>query len=52
MTEEPISPEKRLGILFLCRLGGGDYYYIITEMVGRGVATVKFHHTGSVQCAF
>ena len=41
VTEEPISPEERLGIC-LYRLGRGDYYYTIAEMVGRGVATVSF----------
>ena len=40
VTEEPISPEERLGIC-LYRLGRGDYYYTIAEMVGRGVATVN-----------
>ena len=40
VTEEPISPEERLGIC-LYRLGRGDYYYTIAEMVGRGVATVS-----------
>ena len=40
LTEEPISPEERLGIC-LYRLGRGDYYYTIAEMVGRGVSTVS-----------
>ena len=40
VTEEPISPEERLGIC-LYRLGRGDYCYTIAEMVGRGVATVS-----------
>ena len=40
VTEEPISPEERLGIC-LYRLGRGDQYYTIAEMVGRGVATVS-----------
>ena len=42
VTEEPISPEERLGIC-LYRLGRGDYYYTIAEMVGRGVATSEKH---------
>lgn len=40
VTEELISPEERLGIC-LYRLGRGDYYYTIAEMVGRGVTTVS-----------
>lgn len=40
VTEEPISPEERLGIC-LYRLGRGDCYYTIAEMVGRGVTTVS-----------
>ena len=40
VTEEPISPEERLGIC-LYRLGRGDYFYTIAEMVGRGVSTVN-----------
>ena len=40
VTEEPISPEERLGIC-LYRLGRGDYYYTIAEMVGRGLSTVN-----------
>lgn len=40
VTEEPISPEERLGIC-LYRLGRGDYYYTISEMVARGVSTVN-----------
>ena len=39
ITEVPISPECRLAIC-LYRLGRGDYYYTISEMVGVGVATV------------
>ena len=39
ITEEPISPEERLGIC-LYRLARGDYHFTIAEMVGRGVATV------------
>ena len=39
LTEEPISPEMRLGIC-LFRLGRGDYYYTIAELTGLGVATV------------
>ena len=41
VTEEAILPEERLGIC-LYRLGRGDYYNTIAEMVGRGVATVSF----------
>ena len=40
VTEEPISPEERLGIC-LYRLGRGDYYYTIAEMVGRGLSAVN-----------
>ena len=40
VTEEPISPEERLGIC-LYRLGRGDQHYTIAEMVGRGVATAS-----------
>ena len=40
VTEEPISPEERLGIC-LYRLGRGDYYYTTAEMVGRGLSTVN-----------
>ncbi|CAB3985226.1 Hypothetical predicted protein [Paramuricea clavata] len=40
VTEEPISPEERLGIC-LYRLGRGDYFYTIAEMVGRGISTVS-----------
>ena len=40
VTEEPISPEERLGIC-LYTLGRGDYYYTIAEMLGRGVASVS-----------
>ena len=40
VTEEPISPEERLGIC-LPLLGRGGYYYTIAEMVRRGVATVS-----------
>ena len=40
VTEEPISPEERLGIC-LYRLDRGDYYYTIAEMVGRGLSTVN-----------
>lgn len=39
VTEEPVSPELRLAIC-LYRLGRGDYYYTIAEMVGLGVSTV------------
>ena len=35
-----ISPDERLAICFY-RLGRGDYYYRIAEMVGRGVSTVS-----------
>ena len=40
LTEGPISPEERLAIC-LYRLGRGDYFYTIAEMVGRGVSTVS-----------
>ena len=40
VREEPILPEERLGIC-LYRLRRGDYYYIIAEMIGRGVITVS-----------
>ena len=40
VSEEPISPECRLGIC-LYRLARGDYFYTIAEMVGLGVAIVK-----------
>ena len=40
MTEEPISPECRLGIC-LYRLGRGDYLYTIAEMAGIGVSTTS-----------
>mgnify|MGYP000025959939 FL=1 len=40
VTEDPISPDKRLAIC-LYRLGRGDYFYTIAEMVGRGVSTVS-----------
>ena len=33
LTEDPISPDERLAIC-LYRLGRGDYYYTIAEMVG------------------
>ena len=36
ITEVPISPECRLAIC-LYRLGRGDYYYTISEMVGVGL---------------
>ena len=39
VTEDPISPELRLG-LCLYRLGRGDYLYTIAEMAGVGVSTV------------
>ena len=39
VSEDPISPECRLGIC-LYRLGRGDYYYTIAEMAGLGVSTV------------
>lgn len=38
INEDPISPECRLGIC-LYRMGRGDYYYTISEMVGLGVST-------------
>jgi len=34
LTEDPISPDETLAIC-LYRLGRGDYYYTIAEMVGR-----------------
>ena len=40
LTEDPISPDKRL-VICLYRLGRGDYYYTISEMVGRVVSTVS-----------
>ena len=40
VTEDPISPDERLAIC-LYRLGRGDYYYTIAEMVGRSVSTVS-----------
>ena len=40
MTEDPISPEKRLGV-YLYRLARGDYHYTIAEMAEIGVATVS-----------
>ncbi len=39
VTEEPISPEKRLSICLL-RLGRGDYNHTISELVGVGESTV------------
>ena len=39
-TLEPVSPECRLG-LCLYRLARGDYFYIISEMVGLGQSTVS-----------
>lgn len=40
VSEDPISPEYRLGIC-LYRLGRGDYYYTISQMTGFGVSTVS-----------
>ena len=40
VTEDPISPEKRLGV-YLYRLARGDYHYTIAEMAEIGVATVS-----------
>ena len=40
VCEEPISPECRLAIC-LYRLGRGDYYYTISEMVGLGQSSVS-----------
>ena len=40
VTEDPISPECRLGIC-LYKLGRGDYYYTISQMSGFGVSTVS-----------
>ena len=39
LCEEPISPKFRVGIC-LYRLGRGDYFYSIAEMVGPGPSTV------------
>ena len=39
LAEDPIPPELRLA-LCLYRLGRGDYYYTIAEMVGLGVSTI------------
>ena len=39
LAEDPIAPERRLA-LCLYRLGRGDYYYTIAEMVGLGVSTI------------
>ena len=40
VTEDPIPPELRLAIC-LYRLGRGDYYYSIAEMVGLAQSTVS-----------
>ena len=40
LCEEPVSPEFRLAIC-LYRLGRGDYFYSISEMVGLGRSTVS-----------
>jgi hypothetical protein len=40
ISEDPVSPECRLGIC-LYRLGRGDYFYTIAEMVGLGRSTVS-----------
>ena len=40
VTEDPISPEKRLCVC-LYHLARGDYHYTIAEMAGIGVATVS-----------
>ena len=40
LCEEPISPELHLG-LCLYRLGRGDYYYTLAEMVGLAPCTVS-----------
>ena len=37
-AEAPISPEQRLA-LCLFRLGGGDYFYTISQMTGFGTST-------------
>ena len=39
-SKDPISPEERLAIC-LYRLARGDYYFTISEMVGRGLSTVS-----------
>ena len=41
IAEDPIKPDLRLG-LRIYRLGIGDYYYTIAEMVGLGVFTGFF----------
>ena len=42
LCETPISLEERLGIcLYLYRLVRGDYYQTISELTGRGIATVR-----------
>ena len=42
LCETPISVEERLGIcLYLYRLVRGDYYQTISELTGRGIATVR-----------
>ena len=40
LTEDPIKPDERIAIC-LYRLGRGDYFYTIAEVVGRGVSTVS-----------
>ena len=40
LREDLISPDERLAI-FLYRLGRGDYYYTIAQMVRRDVSTVS-----------
>ena len=40
LCEEPISPEERLGIA-LYQLSRGDYLQTVSEMTGRGIATVQ-----------
>ena len=40
LCKTPISPEERLGIC-LYRLGREDYYQAISELTGRGIATVR-----------
>ena len=39
VTEEPISPEQRLGVC-LYRLGRGDYFYTISQITGLGISTI------------
>ena len=40
LTEDPTSSDERLAIC-LYRLGRGDYYYTIAEIVGRDISTIS-----------